>query len=93
MIFASFVVLIITLAPKNSLIKVPFSENRYFLKAVNSPLVTNEKELFEIYLERMQEKGYKYIEEERMGALGAFEKNGDIQYFAYPRIKQFKWFF
>jgi len=62
------------------------------MKAVTTPLVKNEIELFEIYVRQMSEQGYDYRAEERMGALCAFEKNGEIKYVAYPRIKQFKWF-
>ncbi|RXZ81037.1 hypothetical protein EBB07_16540 [Paenibacillaceae bacterium] len=92
MIVALVVIAATTWLPRNSLIKVPFLENRYFIKVVNSQLVTNANELFEIYVEQMREKGYEYIQEERMGALCAFEKNGEINYVVYPRIKQFKWF-
>ncbi|GAA3400243.1 hypothetical protein ACFFNY_16895 [Paenibacillus hodogayensis] len=78
MIFALLVITTITWLPAHSLIKVPFSENRYVMKTVNAQLVTRENELFEMYVEQMREKGYAYVQEERMGALCAFEKNGEI---------------
>jgi len=83
---------LLALLPKDSLLKIPFSENKYVIKAVNASLVNNENALFEIYVEQMRQQGYEYIAEERMGALCAFEQNGEIKYFIYPRIKQFKWF-
>lgn len=86
LLMATFII-----SKQDVMFKAPLLNNVYFVKIIDAKSYSN-TELLNMFISKIEDKGYEYIKEENLGGILMFSKNGVNKTFIHPKFILFKWF-